>query len=86
MTEYLPHIITAVVSAAALIAIGWYCHRWGHADGYAEGYERGRSEGLADGYASGVSDRRVRNPALNSGPMRDGGVTPDLSGGPREPA
>ena len=49
MTEYIAPILAVL---AALIAVGWYCYRWGQDDGRAEGYEAGRTKGLLEG--SGV--------------------------------
>lgn len=58
MTEYL-------LTLAALIAVGWYCRRWGHSDGRAEGYEAGRLKGLLEG--SGAHHGPV-SPSLSGGP------------------
>ena len=49
MNEYLPRIVVAL---AGLIAIGWHCYRWGHADGKAEGYLSGDAVGRADSRAA----------------------------------
>ena len=45
MNQYIPYI----AAFAALIAVGWYCRRWGIADGHAQGYEVGRLKGLLEG-------------------------------------
>jgi hypothetical protein len=50
MTEYLIPLLGAL---AALVLVGWYCRRWGHADGYAEGYDLGRQKGLLEGAVVG---------------------------------
>lgn len=46
MNDHLPCLLAAL---AALIAIGWYCRRWGTDDGYADGYDKGRTNGLLEG-------------------------------------
>lgn len=50
MTDYLPYILCAL---PILLAVGWYCRRWGHVDGYAEGYDLGRQKGLLEGAVVG---------------------------------
>ena len=73
MTEYLPRILAAL---AALVAIGWYCYRWGRDNGYAEGH--------ADGEI-GIQQRG--QPQERGGHAVPGEPpSPDLSGGPRERA
>lgn len=61
MTQYIPY----VAALTALIAVGWYCRRWGIADGEAQGYERGRLKGLLEG--SGMRHDPVL-PSLSGGP------------------
>lgn len=48
--DYIPHILAAL---AAIVLVGWYCRRWGHADGYAAGYDLGRQKGLLEGAVVG---------------------------------
>ena len=76
MNEYLGHIQNAIIASIAIIAVGWYCYRWGRDDGGAEGY--------SDGYASGRKEVWAdvwNRPAVAKVPPKQ-----DLSGGPREPA
>ena len=61
MTDYIVPIIAAGI---ALVAVGWYCRRWGHADGIADGYEAGRTKGLIEGAG-------VAAPSLASGGPRE---------------
>ena len=61
MNQYIPY----VAAFAALIAVGWYCRRWGHSDGRAEGYEVGRLKGLLEG--SSMRHDPVL-PSLSGGP------------------
>lgn len=46
MPDYLIPLLGAL---AALVLVGWYCRRRGHADGYAKGYELGRQKGRLEG-------------------------------------
>ena len=46
MSEQLTYLLGAL---PILIAVGWYCRRWGIDDGYADGYEKGRTVGLLEG-------------------------------------
>ena len=64
MTQYIPYA-AALAALAALIAVGWYCRRWGIADGEAQGYERGRLKGLLEG--PGMPHDPVL-PSLSGGP------------------
>ena len=73
MSEYITPILAAL---AVLIAVGWYCRRWGIADGRAEGYLEGYAAGRKDVWGD-VWNR----PAAAKVPPKQ-----DLSGGPREPA
>ena len=54
-------VIAALAALVALVAIGWYCRRWGHADGYTDGYDAGRTKGLLEGAG-------VVGPSLAGGP------------------
>ena len=58
------YIVPIIAAGIALVAVGWYCRRWGHADGRAEGYEDGRTKGMREGAG-------VVIPSLASGGPRE---------------
>lgn len=37
-----------LIALIALIVVGWYCYRWGHANGSAAGYDAGHAAGLRE--------------------------------------